>query len=316
MLDPQGAAYKSVLWVARNSSAVLDAVHDASGLPWCVLVLPEKHACASKVSPLHALYLALHCRWATILLCGAVTRLAILPFSFYSLRNVARVADAQADMRALMLGYRAAMSEPGMSAPSKARVTLVFARGISAALDKARCYPWRSFAIPLLQLPVVMAGVLGARHAVLLGDESFEREGMLWFTDLTVTDPTYGLPVLAVGLAYASLEVIFGTGQWSRTVYQGGASLLGARFGHSFKSGLQMLLLGSAPFVASLPAGLYVLMTANSAWTIAQVGSCFSGAINRLSFRARRWPPVGAGLDPAPPHCVPRHHGPATQRRD
>lgn len=55
-----------------------------------------------------------------------------------------------------------------------------------------------------------MAGVLGARHSVLLGDESFEREGALWFTDLTVSDPTFGLPVLAVGLAYASLEVIFG----------------------------------------------------------------------------------------------------------
>lgn len=34
MLDPHGALYRGILWVARNSSEVLEAVHDASGLPW------------------------------------------------------------------------------------------------------------------------------------------------------------------------------------------------------------------------------------------------------------------------------------------
>ena len=209
-------------------------------------------------------------------MCGAFTRLAVLPFSFYSLRNASRSADAQPDIRALLIGFRAAITEPGMAAPEKLRLALVLARGLSAAFEKARCYPWRTFAIPFMQVPVVMAGVLGARHAVLLGDDSFEREGLLWFTDLTVPDATFGLPVLSVGLAYASLEVIFGPGGRASSSGSGsnapttGATLLGS-FGAVVKSGGQMLLLATAPFVVALPAGLYVLMIANSAWTIAQV---------------------------------------------
>ena len=34
MLDPEGGFYKTVLWVARNSSALLESLHDASHLPW------------------------------------------------------------------------------------------------------------------------------------------------------------------------------------------------------------------------------------------------------------------------------------------
>lgn len=88
-----------------------------------------------------------------------MTRLAALPFSIYSIRNVSRAADAQGDVKALVIGLRSALAEPAVTAPVKARLALIFARGFTAALEKARCYPWRSFAIPLLQVCGVVSCV-------------------------------------------------------------------------------------------------------------------------------------------------------------
>jgi len=52
-----------------------------------------------------------------------------------------------------------------------------------------------------------MLTMLGARHLVMLGDETFETGGALWFSDLTVADPTYVLPAVALASTYMSLEV-------------------------------------------------------------------------------------------------------------
>jgi membrane protein insertase Oxa1/YidC/SpoIIIJ len=243
MLEPNGATYQTVLWLARHSSELLNSVHDASGLPW----------------------------WATILAFGAATRLALLPFTLYSLRNVARSADAQEDIQALVQGFRQAVATPGMTPSSRAGLMPVLLRGLNAALRKVRCYPWHTLAVPFLQVPIMVTGVLGARHSVLLGNEAFEVEGTAWFPDLTIADPYFGLPVLALGLAYASMEVIFGSRRPGARRTTGGAALLGARLANTVKSGAQMCLLASVPLSVTLPAGLYLLMSANSVWTILQV---------------------------------------------
>jgi hypothetical protein len=41
-------------------------------------------------------------------------------------------------------------------------------------MKKHKCYPWRTFATPFMMTPLFFASVLGARHLVMLGDESFE----------------------------------------------------------------------------------------------------------------------------------------------
>ena len=130
-----------------------------------------------------------------------------------------------------------------------------------------------------------------------LGDRSFESEGALWFADLTIPDPFFALPALSLGLAYASLEVIFGappqasasmpvdgtsqTGDDSLSpsptptppTTTGPSSLMGPRFAALLQNGMQTLLIVSVPFAVTLPAGLHLLMAANSSWTIAYLAA-------------------------------------------
>jgi len=64
-------------------------------------------------------------------------------------------------------------------------VALTTFKGLRASLHAAGCFPWRSLTTPLLFIPTMMAGSLGARHLVLTGDETWETAGLLWFEDLT-----------------------------------------------------------------------------------------------------------------------------------
>jgi hypothetical protein len=121
----------------------------------------------------------------------------------------------------------------------KLHLMRVYMSGAHAALRKQRCYPWRTFVTPVMMTPFFFASVLGARHLVMMGDVSFEEGtvsglccapcccvrcarvsacqlracrarspgGILWFSDLTMYDPTFVLPMTAASLSYAVLEV-------------------------------------------------------------------------------------------------------------
>lgn len=78
----------------------------------------------------------------------------------------------------------------------------------------------------------------------------FTTSGLLWFTDLTVPDPQYVLPVAVCGLMYTSLEVGFGGGSQD--------SVKKATIFTMLKSGLQQGAILGLPFVAAFPASVQV----------------------------------------------------------
>lgn len=295
-LDPEGNIYKTLIAAARSASDALHTVHDFAGMPW----------------------------WATIVLAGALARTATLPLNVLSLQNASRAQDAREDIMAVRNAYLAAnialtrqqnyeaslrsakmkgneesdtVSSPPLArkpvSPTPplliTRIRLLSAtfRGYMSALHRANCFPLRSLMVPVIQLPWMFTAILGARHAVLLGDKSFETEGALWFTDLTTPDPYFALPAISLGLAYYSLESIFATPPTTQSTLStdeakpstslttaspspvtGSASLFGARLGSLLKNGVQTMIILSVPFASTLPSGLHLLMAANSAWTM------------------------------------------------
>ncbi len=149
----------------------------------------------------------------------------------------------------------------GAPPSSRASALGLYLRGVDAVLGKHRVRLGRALALPALQVPVFIAFVLGARHAVLLGDDTWESGGALWFRDLTLADPTLALPFLASGLSYAALEVVFGAPPAQGAPRSAAASRPGiagvlARGGYAqnAKSAFQMLILVAAPFTFSLPS--------------------------------------------------------------
>jgi len=65
--------------------------------------------------------------------------------------------------------------------------------------------------ILLLQVPVFFSVFFGLRKMAYLPVESLTTGGILWFTDLTVPDPYYALPLMTMASLLATLEVWFNT---------------------------------------------------------------------------------------------------------
>ena len=63
--------------------------------------------------------------------------------------------------------------------------------------------------ILLLQVPIFFSVFFGLRKMAYLPVESLRTGGILWFTDLTVPDPFYALPLMTMASLLATLEVWF-----------------------------------------------------------------------------------------------------------
>jgi membrane protein insertase Oxa1/YidC/SpoIIIJ len=244
-LDPAGPTYKLAHAVAKASADVLSAVHDATGLPW----------------------------WATVVGFALAVRTLTLPVNLASLRNSSRLADAKEDLTSISRAYHGATARlNALQAPAsdRLRAARTALQAMCHAFSGAKFKPWAVLLAPLTSIPILLGGSLGARHSVLMGDASWEQEGMLWFRDLTVTDPYFVMPMLALASSYAALDVAFGrrkpTGRTS-----GVAHMLGFRVGNTIKEGIQLLMIASVPWTVHVPAGMFLLLTVNSLFTIAYV---------------------------------------------
>ena len=67
--------------------------------------------------------------------------------------------------------------------------------------------PLRNFLVPLAQVPIFFSVFFGLRKMAYLPVESLRTGGILWFTDLTVPDPFYALPLMTMASLLATLEL-------------------------------------------------------------------------------------------------------------
>ncbi len=254
--------YTALYTIAESSSTAVHALHEGSGLPW----------------------------WATIVLTGLVVRASLSPFGVLAIRNAARGVAARDAVRAVYsaFGRASAAAKDSMTLSDKISLVLTTQRGVWAAQRRVGCRPWLSFLLPFTQIPVLLAAVLGARHSVLTGDESFEVEGLAWFTDLTAHDPYYVIPALAMALNYVSLEVMVprkaapAAGKAPSAPAPMNAAVFSESLVHGLRDVGHVALIVLLPFVADLPAGMFLLMSANSAWTIAYLSAVRTPAVQKV----------------------------------
>ena len=91
------------------------------------------------------------------------------------------------------------------------------AKGVARDLySKEGCSPYRVAILPWVQLPLWitlsfalrnMAGVFPGAPSNDVVKTALASEGCLWFSDLTVPDPYYILPILLVGTNLCNIEV-------------------------------------------------------------------------------------------------------------
>ena len=139
--------------------------------------------------------------WVTIASTTIAIRLALFPLAVKMQVNAAKIANINPQAQVLhkklmeykMSGDKTAEAEQGMK--------------LLKLYQENNCHPAKMFIMPFAQMPVFISFFMALRGMARLPVESFKTGGTMWFTDLTVPDPTYVLPLIACVAFLSNVEV-------------------------------------------------------------------------------------------------------------
>ena len=136
---------------------------------------------------------------ASILAVTCTIRAFIFPLAVRGQRASSRMAHLQPELAAIKQRYEA------LGTPSQAEQK-AFAENMKALFKRYDITPFAALATPLIQAPIFIGMFFGMKKLPDLFPEGCATGGLWWFTDLTVPDPNYILPI-ACGLSFiATIE--------------------------------------------------------------------------------------------------------------
>lgn len=162
--------------------SILNGVHDVTGLPW----------------------------WLSIPIATIAIRTVLLPVTVFTMKNSAIMAALKDDIsRRREAVMEAARSGDRLLAGQRQNEMQTFMRNAGVA-------PMRVLIGPLVQFPVFISFFVSIRR-LAINDPTMATEGLAWFSDLSVQDPYYVLPVVCAATLMAMTELGGDTGSAAMT---------------------------------------------------------------------------------------------------
>lgn len=153
-------------------------------------------------SGLEALHVGLNIPWWTSIVLGTViVRLAIFPLFVFVQRNMVIMNNHMPTVQKLQDAFSKARRRGDLIEASRLGIKL------QEYMKKNKVNPIKNAIGPLSQVPIFLSVFVGIRQMANLPVESMKTGGLAWFTDLTVPDPYFALPVMTVGMLYVTIEV-------------------------------------------------------------------------------------------------------------
>lgn len=138
--------------------------------------------------------------WITIAVATASIRLLTFPIYIYTQQNMARLQNNTPGMQALQAKIKEAqLAGDALSVRRYNLELIVFMR-------EKNFSPFKNFLMPLCQGPIFISFFFAIRDMVRIPVESLQTGGALWFTDLTVVDPTFLLPAIMSATLAITIE--------------------------------------------------------------------------------------------------------------
>ncbi|KAL9906865.1 OXA1L mitochondrial inner membrane protein [Glossina fuscipes fuscipes] len=139
--------------------------------------------------------------WAAIALGTAVVRTLIFPLVILAQRNAAKMSNYMPQLQALQLKMTEARQTG--NAIDSAR----YAQEMMVFMKEKDVNPLKNMIVPLAQAPLFISFFMGLRTMANTPVESMRNGGLFWFTDLTIADPTFLLPIITSATLYLTIEI-------------------------------------------------------------------------------------------------------------
>ncbi|KAG0317376.1 Mitochondrial inner membrane protein oxa1l [Dissophora globulifera] len=202
---------------------VLEAIHISTGLPW----------------------------WGTIAATTVLIRTALVPFIVKLQGNTARLHNVKPQLERLTENMKLAKETNDTAALAR------FSAQTQELFKTNDCNPVKSLLLPLIQAPVMISFYLALRDMANLPVPQFREGGTLWFTDLTIADPTYALPVISSLGFLAIMEL--------------GSEAGGVAQPKTMKNVMRFMAVAMIPLTMHFPSAIFTYWLTSNVFTGAQI---------------------------------------------
>ncbi|XP_060519920.1 mitochondrial inner membrane protein OXA1L isoform X2 [Cylas formicarius] len=191
--------------------------------------------------------------WATIVLGTLLIRLAMFPLVILSQRNAAKMNNHLPQMQAIQLK----MTEARQMGNSLE--TARYSQELMYFMKEKGLNPFKNMIVPLVQMPIFVSFFMGLRQMANVPVESLREGGLFWFTDLTLPDQYFLLPIITSATLFATIEL--GTD----------SARLNAQNMQTMKYVLRAMPLLILPFTFNFPGAILCYWASSNFISLAQV---------------------------------------------
>lgn len=192
--------------------------------------------------------------WATIAIATVILRSLIFPLVVVSQRNAAKMNNYMPQLQVLQMKMTEARnSGDQINAARYSQEMVMF-------MKEKELSPLRNIVVPFAQAPIFISMFIGLRRMANLPVDSLREGGLAWFTDLTLADPYYLLPIITSCTMLATIEL--GTD---------GARLSSQNM-QAMKYVLRALPFVIFPFTMNFPAAILCYWVSTNLFSLVQVG--------------------------------------------
>ncbi|XP_055378658.1 mitochondrial inner membrane protein OXA1L [Condylostylus longicornis] len=191
--------------------------------------------------------------WGAIALGTLMVRTALFPLVILAQRNAAKMNNNLPQMQLLQLK----MTEARQS--GNAIESARYAQEMMHFMKEKDLNPFKNMLVPLVQAPIFISFFMGLRKMANAPVESMREGGIFWFTDLTMSDPYFLLPVITCATLYLTIEIGTDTARLSASNMQ------------TMKYILRALPIVIFPFTMNFPAAILCYWASSNFISLCQV---------------------------------------------
>lgn len=191
--------------------------------------------------------------WGAIVVSTICIRVLVTPLVIIAQQNSAKMQEVLPQMQAIQLKMTEARQMGNAVEASQCGMEL------SALMRREKVNPLKNMIVPLAQAPIFLSYFIGIRRMVNAPVESLHTGGLLWFSDLTVADPYYLLPLITCSTLFLTIQLGVD-----------GMSLNSAN-GHIVKHLLRAMPVVLFPFIMNFPSAMVVYWSTSNFVSLIQV---------------------------------------------
>lgn len=192
--------------------------------------------------------------WGCIAIGTVCVRMILFPLVVASQRNAAKMNNHLPQMQVLQLKMTEARQAG--NAIDSAR----YAQELVQFMKEKKLNPLKNMLVPLAQAPIFISFFMGLRQMANAPVESMREGGLFWFTDLTICDQFYALPIITSITMFLTIELGTDSARMSAANMQ------------TVKYVLRAMPLFIFPFTINFPGAILCYWACSNFFSLMQVG--------------------------------------------